>query len=43
MGANSKQNERFTGMSDQNDPKDTEGHRASKPATDEDTEGNKAS
>jgi len=39
MGAINQQNERFTAMSDQNDPKDTEGHRA-KWATDEDTEGN---
>ena len=39
MGAINPQNERFTGMSDQNDPKDTAGHRA-KWATDEDTEGN---
>ena len=44
MGAISEQNERFTNMSDQTDPKDTEGHRAGKPfATDEDdTEGHRA-
>src|SRR5882762_11685036 len=43
MGVNSKQNERFTGMSDQNDPEDTEGHKAGIPGfarDDEDTEGN---
>ena len=39
MSADREQNERFTGMSDQNDPRDTEGHRT-RLATDEDTEGN---
>ena len=41
MGATSQQNERFTGMSDQKDPKDAEGHRA-KQASDDDTEGHRA-
>jgi hypothetical protein len=42
MGADREQNERFTGMSDQNDPRDTEGHKTGIPrASDDDTEGHK--
>jgi hypothetical protein len=41
MGVDNQQNERFTRMSDKNDPKDTEGHKHLPSATDDDTEGHK--